>query len=69
MLPNGSICRISDAYPGSTTDKELFLASKVLEILEPGDMVLSDKGFLIADCLPDGKSNNDNGFSDRRVHK
>ncbi|XP_042913024.2 uncharacterized protein, partial [Parasteatoda tepidariorum] len=47
ITPSGAISFISDLYCGSTSDKELFLLSGLLSKLEPGDMVMADKGFLI----------------------
>ena len=54
VLPNGNIARVSTVYPGSTSDKELFSATGWVELLNPGDRILADKGFLLADLLPDG---------------
>lgn len=45
----------SSAYPGSTTDKEIVVASGVLDQLRTGDNVMADKGFLLLDVLPDGE--------------
>ena len=54
ILPNGNVARISTVYPGSTSDKELFVASGWVNLLNAGDRVLADKGFLLADLLPEG---------------
>ena len=56
ILPNGLVAFLSPVYPGSTTDKELVVASGLLEELNPGDNILADKGFLIDDILPEGKN-------------
>lgn len=55
VLPNGNVARVSSAYPGSTSDKELLVATGWTDLLHPGDRVLVDKGFHIADLLPEGK--------------
>lgn len=58
VAPNGSITYLSSLYPGSVSDKEIVKHSKVLQQMEPGDMVLADKGFLIHDLMPAGVSLN-----------
>ena len=52
----GAINFVSDGYPGSYSDKEITKDCKVLEQLTVGDSLMADKGFLIHDLLPDGKS-------------
>ena len=42
---------ISDLYPGSISDKELTRRSGLLELLEPGDSVIADRGFDIEEDL------------------
>ena len=54
VAPNGVITFMSALYPGSTSDKEVVRHSKVLDHMEPGDLVLADKGFLIHDLMPSG---------------
>ena len=58
VAPNGTITFISNLYPGSVSDKEIVIQSKVLEKLVPGDMVMADKGFLLHDIMPPGTSLN-----------
>ena len=41
----------SELYPGSISDKEIVKRSGLLEILQPGDEIMADKGFLIKDEL------------------
>jgi len=52
MAPNGVVTFVSDLFPGFTSDKIITLKSGFLSQLEPGDLILADKGFLICDILP-----------------
>ena len=54
IIPNDNVARIFTVYPGSTSDKELFVASGWVNLLNAGDRVLAYKGFLLADLLPEG---------------
>jgi len=54
VAPNGAIVYISKLYPGSTSDVAIVEHSRLLSNLEPGDMVLADKGFTIHKLLPPG---------------
>ena len=47
MSPDGQITFISRLYSGSTSDKKLTIHSGLLEQLDPGDMVMADRGFTI----------------------
>ena len=58
VAPNGVVTFASKLYPSSTSDKEVVRHSKALDMMEPGDMVLADKGFLIHDLMPAGVSLN-----------
>ncbi|GFS34053.1 THAP-type domain-containing protein [Nephila pilipes] len=51
ITPNGAISFISPLYCGSISDKQLFLKSKLMDRLEPNDVVMADKGFLISEEL------------------
>ncbi|KAL7383879.1 hypothetical protein ABVT39_019793 [Epinephelus coioides] len=52
VAPNGVITFVSDLYGGSTSDKAITADCGVLQQLEPGDMVMADKGFTVHDILP-----------------
>ncbi|XP_037515634.1 uncharacterized protein LOC119392748 [Rhipicephalus sanguineus] len=45
ILPNGVVTFLSDAYGGRTSDTRITLESGFLDRIEPGDIVLADKGF------------------------
>lgn len=51
ITPFGSISLVSNLYTGSISDKEITKESGILSLLEPGDEVIADKGFLIKDLL------------------
>ncbi|GFT23885.1 THAP-type domain-containing protein [Trichonephila clavipes] len=51
ITPNGAISFISELFTGSISDKEVFIRSKLMDRLEPNDVVIADKGFLIANEL------------------
>ncbi|CAN7951171.1 unnamed protein product [Ixodes pacificus] len=54
IASNGFIMFISKAYGGRASDKFITLDSGLLKYLLPGDEILADKGFTIADILPYG---------------
>ena len=45
ISPSGAVTYVSDLYAGSTSDKEITRHCGLLELLEPGDAVMTDKGF------------------------
>ena len=51
IAPNGAILFVSDAYEGSISDKEIVCVSDFLDFLNPGDVVMADRGFLIKEIL------------------
>jgi len=54
VAPNATITFVSELYPGSVSDKQIVVHSKVLDQMQPGDLILADKGFLLHDVLPQG---------------
>ena len=42
---------ISDAFEGSISDKEITIQSGFLDIVQPGDVILADRGFNIHELL------------------
>ena len=56
IAPSGEFTFISKAYGGRVTDTHLTVNSGILKLLEPGDIVLADKGFpqIEQDCNNSG---------------
>ena len=52
VCPSGQITFVSNLFEGSISDKAITRESGILPLLEPGDEVMVDKGFLITDLLP-----------------
>lgn len=51
----GAVLFFSSLYTGSISDKAITELSGILDLLEPNDKVIADKGFLIADLLDKNK--------------
>lgn len=51
IAPHGAITFVSSLYTGAISDKEITRCSGILELLEPNDSVMADKGFDIEDML------------------
>lgn len=51
VTPHGFVSFFSKLYTGSISDKEITRLCGILLLLEPGDEVMADKGFVIDDLL------------------
>jgi hypothetical protein len=51
ISPCGDLTFISELYTGNTSDKQLTNDCGILKLLQPGDTVMPDRGFEIADML------------------
>ena len=51
ITPFGGVCFVSKLYGGNIFDRELMQWCGLLSLLEPGDSVVADRGFTIADLL------------------
>ena len=51
ISPSGAITFVSKLFPGSISDKQLTCKSGILDLLEPGNSVMADKGFDIEEYL------------------
>ena len=57
---------LSSFYRGRISDKELTKRSRLLSLLEPGDSVTVDRGFDIAELIPQGTHVNIHPFLEGR---
>ena len=51
VTPKGAACFISDLYEGSVSDVDIFEKCGIIKHIEPGDVLLDDKGFTVQDLL------------------
>ena len=51
VTPNGGACFVSDLYEGDIDDIAIFIESGILKHLEPGDLVMADRGFTVRELL------------------
>ena len=51
ISPSGAVIFVSDLYPGSISNKELTKKGGLLDLLQKGDSVMTDRGFDIQDYL------------------
>ncbi|XP_053391955.1 uncharacterized protein LOC128554672 [Mercenaria mercenaria] len=49
--PNGAIVYVSNPFEGSISDRNIVEKSGFLNFLNPGDLILADRGFTIEDML------------------
>lgn len=55
VSPGGIITYVSKAFPGKYSDKAIIDKSEFIKMLDHGDSLMTDKGFLIDDvCLSNG---------------
>ena len=54
ITPNSQVTFLSQLWGGRVSDKQIARESGVLELLETGDNVMVDRGFDIADIVPNG---------------
>ena len=51
VTPKGAACFIFDLYEGSVSDVDIFEKCGIIKHIEPGDVLLVDKGFTVEDLL------------------
>ena len=51
ITPQGTICFVSEAWGGRTSDKFLTENCSFLDNLIPGDLVLADRGFTVHESV------------------
>ncbi|XP_002738809.1 uncharacterized protein LOC100367476 [Saccoglossus kowalevskii] len=56
IAPNGAVTYLSDLFEGAASDRNIVIESGFLDKLEPGDLILADRGFTIRDVLFDKKA-------------
>ena len=64
ISPSGYPSFVSSLYVGRISDKKITKDCGILDLLEPGDQIMADRGFDIADDLPSGVTLNIPAFLD-----
>jgi hypothetical protein len=64
ISPSGYPSFVSSLYAGRTSDKKITKDCGILDLLEPGDQVMADRGFDIESDLPSGVTLNIPPFLD-----
>ena len=54
ISPSGYPSYVSSLYVGRVSDKKITRDCGILDLLEPGDQIMADRGFDIEDDLPTG---------------
>lgn len=49
ISPAGAVTFLSDVWGGRATDKAITLGSRLLDLVDPYDVILADRGFLVRD--------------------
>ena len=49
--PGGLISYVSPAFDGSTSDRQIVERSNLFTLCDPGDSIMSDKGFNVQDLF------------------
>ena len=50
VTPNGGACFVSDLFEGDIDDVQIFKDCGILKYLNPGDVVMADRGFTFVNC-------------------
>lgn len=58
IAPSGSVTFVSNVYAGRSSDKQITRHCGIVDLLEPGDDLMADRGFEIEDLLPTGTTLN-----------